>query len=111
MMYSLIALAAIFTAACAQMLLKQGARQGYKPWWRQYLNAWVISGYGIMFATMVVHIWCMHSGLELKALSVLESTSYLFVPLLSLLLFKERMTPRKLCAIAIIIVGVVVFFL
>ena len=111
MKYVLSAICVVFAAACAQMLLKQGARQGYKPWWRQYLNPWVISGYGIMFATMVVNIWCMHSGLELKALSVLESTSYLFVPLLSLLLFKERMTPRKLCAIAIIIVGVVVFFL
>ena len=53
MIYALIAIVSVFSAACAQMLLKQGARQGYAPWWRQYMNGWVIGGYGIMFATMV----------------------------------------------------------
>ena len=111
MTYILIALLSVFTAACAQMLLKRGARQGYSPWWRQYVNGWVISGYGIMFLTMVVNIWCMHRGLLLKELSVVESTSYLFVPALSWYLFDEQINRRKALAIAIIIIGVIVFFL
>lgn len=111
MTYILIALLSVFTAACAQMLLKRGARQAYTPWWRQYVNGWVISGYGIMFLTMVLNIWCMHRGLQLKELSVIESTSYLFVPALSWYLFREQMSRRKMIAIGIIIVGVIVFFL
>ncbi len=111
MKYGLIALGVVFAAACAQMLLKQGARQGYTPFWRQYLNGWVISGYTLMFAAMVANIWCMHRGLQLKELSIIESTSYFFVPALSWLLFKEPINARKALAIGIIIIGVIVFFI
>ena len=111
MKYVLIAICVVFIAACAQMLLKQGARQTYTPWWRQYINPWVIGGYAIMFASMVANIWCMHRGLQLKELSIIESLSYLFVPALSWLLFKEQITRRKALAITIILIGVIVFFL
>ena len=111
MKYALIALVVVFVAACAQMLLKQGARQGYTPWWRQYLNPWVISGYTLMFAAMIANIWCMSKGLQLKELSIIESLSYLFVPALSWMLFNESVTKRKALAISIIIIGVIVFFL
>ena len=111
MKYVLIAICVVFIAACAQMLLKQGARQAYTPWWRQYINPWVIGGYAVMFAAMVANIWCMHRGLQLKELSIIESLSYLFVPVLSWLLFKEQITRRKALAITIILIGVIVFFL
>lgn len=111
MKYGLIALLVVFTAACAQMLLKQGARKGYTPWYRQYLNGWVIGGYSLLFSTIVANIWCMHQGLQLKELSIIESMAYFFVPALSWLIFKEPITRRKMIAIGIIIVGVIVFFL
>ena len=111
MKYALIALVVVFVAACAQMLLKQGARQGYTPWWRQYINPWVISGYTLMFAAMIANIWCMSKGLQLKELSIIESMAYLFVPALSWLFFKETITRRKALAIGLIIIGVIVFFL
>ena len=111
MKYVLIAIIVVFVAACSQMLLKQGARKGYTPWWRQYINGWVISGYVIMFITMVTNIWCMHQGLQLKELSIIESLSYFFVPALSWLIFKETINKRKALAICVIIIGVIVFFL
>lgn len=111
MKYALIAIVVVLTAACAQMLLKQGARQVYSAWWRQYINGWVIAGYTVMFASMVANIWCMHQGLLLKELSIIESLSYFFVPALSWLIFRERITKRKALAITIIIIGVIVFFL
>lgn len=111
MKYILIAIGVVLVAACSQMLLKQGARQGYRPWWRQYLNPWVISGYTLMFGAMIANIWCMHQGLQLKELSIIESLSYLFVPALSWWIFNEPINRRKGIAIGIIIVGVIVFFL
>lgn len=111
MTYILIALLSVFLAACAQMLLKRATRYEYAHWWRQYVNGWVISGYMVMFLTMVVNIWCMHNGLQLKELSVIESMSYLFVPLLSWFLFDEHINRRKALAIGIIITGVIIFFL
>lgn len=111
MKYALIAVVVVFVSACAQMLLKQGARQEYTTWWKQYVNAWVISGYAILFAAMIANIWCMHQGLQLKELSIIESMAYLFVPALSWLFFKETITKRKAIAIGLIILGVIVFFI
>lgn len=110
MMYYLIVILSVFAAACAQMLLKQGARREYAPWWRQYINPWVIGGYSIMACSLVLNIWCMSKGVQVKEVSVIESMSYLFVPVLAFMLFKEKLTVRKICAIGIIIGGVIIFF-
>lgn len=109
-MYYILVILSVFLAACAQMLLKQGARQQYAQWWRQYANGWVIGGYAIMFGTMVMNIFAMSKGVQIKELSIIESMSYLFVPTLSFVIFKEKLTWRKIIAIAIIITGVIVFF-
>ena len=111
MRYYLIVIGSVFAAAGAQMLLKQGARQGYVGFWRQYLNPWVIGGYSIMACSLMLNIWCMSHGMQVKEVSTIESTSYLFVPCLALLLFKEKITWRKGIAIGIIIVGVILFFI
>ena len=110
-MYYILVISSVFLAACAQMLLKQGARQQYATWWRQYMNGWVIGGYAIMFATMMINIFAMSRGVQVKEVSIIESVSYLFVPALSFVIFKEKLTWRKISAIAIIITGVIVFFI
>ena len=111
MMYYLLVIVSVLAAAGAQMLLKQGARKQYTSFWRQYLNVWVIGGYGIMGASLLLNIFCLSRGIQVKEVSIMESLSYLFVPLLSWLLFKERITWRKASAIAVIMVGVIVFFI
>lgn len=110
-MYIAIVILSVFAAACAQMLLKQGARMNYTTWWRQYINVWVIGGYVIMACSLVLNIFCMSRGVQVKEVSVIESLSYLFVPTLAFFLFKEQLTKRKLCAITIIICGIIIFFI
>ena len=110
MMYYLLVIGSVFCAALAQMLLKQGARQDYVGFWRQYLNPWVIGGYGIMAGSLVLNIWCMSKGVQVKEVSTIESLGYLFVPCLAFMLFKEKITWRKGIAIAVIITGVILFF-
>lgn len=111
MMYKLLVICSVFAAAGAQMLLKQGAKKDYPTFWRQYLNLWVIGGYGIMGASLLLNIFCLSHGVQVKEVSIIESLSYLFVPLLSWLFFKEKITWRKAGAIAVIMTGVVVFFM
>lgn len=110
-MYKLLVVVSVFAAAGAQMLLKQGAKKQYASFLRQYLNPWVISGYGIMGCSLLLNIFCLSRGVLVKEISIIESLSYLFVPMLSWLFFKEKVTWRKAGAIAVIMVGVVVFFL
>lgn len=109
-MYYILVILSVFAAACAQVLLKQGARKGYTPWWRQYVNGYVIGGYAIMLAAMAVNIFAMSRGVMVKEVSIIESLSYLFVPVLSFCFFRERITWHKVCAIVVIMVGVIIFF-
>lgn len=110
-MYKLLVIVSVLAAAGAQMLLKQGAKKEYASFVRQYLNPWVIGGYGIMGTSLLLNIFCLSHGVQVKEVSIIESLSYLFVPLLSWLFFKEKVTWRKAGAIAVIMAGVVVFFL
>ena len=110
-MFYILVILSVFAAACAQMLLKQGARKNYIGFWRQYLDVWVIGGYAIMACSLVLNIFCMSRGVQVKEVSTIESLSYLFVPCMSFILFRERITLRKAGAITIIISGVILFFL
>lgn len=111
MMYIILVILAVFTAACAQMLLKKAATIKYPSVIRQYLNPWVIGGYSIMGLVMLVNIFAMSRGVQLKEVGIIESLSYLFVPCLSWMIFGEKLNRRKLLAIAIIMCGVIVFFM
>jgi uncharacterized membrane protein len=110
MIYKALVIFSVFIAACAQMLLKKGALIQYDSFIRQYLNVWVISGYSIMMLSMVLNIYAMSKGVMVKEVSIIESLSYMFVPMLSWFIFKEKLTPKKILAIAVIICGVGVFF-
>ena len=110
MIYYILVVLAVFSAAGAQMLLKKGASMGYPSLVRQYLNLWVIGGYAIMGCSLLLNVFCLSRGFQLKEMGGIESLSYLFVPLLSWFFFKESITWKKAGAIALIMVGVVVFF-
>lgn len=109
-MYYLLVILAVFSAAGAQMLLKKGASITYSTGIKQYLNPWVIGGYTIMGASLLLNVFCLAHGILLKEIGGIESLSYLFVPLFSWLFFKEKITWRKAGAIAMVIAGVIVFF-
>ena len=109
-MYILLAVFSVLMASFAQMLLKKGATIEHASFVREYLNGWVIGGYFIMGVSMLVNIFAMSRGVQLKELSVIESFGYLFVPLLSWVFFKEKVTWRKVGAIMMIMAGVVLFF-
>lgn len=63
-----------------------------------------------MACSLILNIFCMSHGVQAKEVSVIESMSYLFVPLLAFMLFKEKLGWRKIGAIGIIMVGIIIFF-
>ena len=62
------------------------ATYGIQPMYSD--NKWVIGGYGIMGASLLLNIFCLGHGVQVKEISSIESLSYLFVPMLSWLFFK-----------------------
>ncbi len=98
-----------FIAASSQMLLKKSATKEYKNFIREYLNGWVICGYGLLFLAMIISIFC-YSGLGYMGVVVLEPINYVLVMILSRVFFKEKFTPRKLFGVLFIVCGIAVFY-
>lgn len=110
MLYYIIVILSVMAAAGAQMLLKKAATIHYPSFWHQYVNPWVIGGYAIMGLAMLANIYAMSKGVQLKEVGIIEALSYLFVPCLAFMLFKEKLGWRKIGAIGIIMVGIIIFF-
>ena len=111
MMYYILVVLGVFLASISQILLKKSASGSHSSFITEYLNGKVISGYSLLVLSLLLDLWAMRYGVLAKELSSIESLSYLFVPLLSWFILKERISKKKLVAIGLIMAGVVVFFL
>lgn len=108
--YWIVLFAAVFISSASQMLLKKGATIHYESVIREYLNPWVISGYGLMVLSSLCVIYA-YRGVAYKNGAIIESLGYLLIMLLSRVFFGEKITCRKFLGNVIILAGVLVFYL
>ena len=101
---------ALIIAAFAQIMLKRAAAVKHQSPIGDYLNPTVIAAYFLMFITTFITIYS-YKVLPLSLGAVLGSMSYIYVTALSVRLLNEKITRRKIFALALIIVGVIVFSL
>lgn len=106
----LFLIASVVTASFSQILLKKGAMIKYDSFWKEYINPWVITGYGMMFVSLFLTIMGLR-GLSFLNAPVMESLGYVLVPVLSAVFFREKMTLRKSVGIGCIVFGMVIFYL
>lgn len=106
-MYIGIFFLSVLVAAVSQVLLKKSAMKQYAHKWAEYLNPYVIIGYGLLFLSMFLTV-IAYKGVDLKMGPVIESTSYFFVAVLSVIFLKEKINKRKALGLIVIILGVVV---
>lgn len=110
-MIYLFVILGILSCSVSQLLLKKSASKEHRSKMFEVVNPMVILSYGIFFCSLLINIWAMSRGLELKELAMLESLGYVFVPLLSYLVLKESVSKRTIYAIVIILIGISVFYL
>lgn len=108
--YIVILVISVVVASFAQILLKKSAEKTYSSPIREYLNVYVIFGYGLMFLSMFITIMA-YSGLDFTNVPVIESLGYIVVMILSYFFFKEKITKRKLLGMAVIMAGIFVYYL
>ena len=111
MIYYLIVLTGVFACSASQLLLKKSAMMSYRHAWGTILNWRVLLAYSIMFATIITNIFAMRNGVQLKDMPILEAAGYIFVPVLSFFVLKEKITVRTWESIALILVGMMIFYL
>ncbi len=108
--FLLIALSSVTIASFSQVLLKMGAGKTYPSKIREYLNFYVITGYGMLFVSMVLTI-VAYSHLSYLSVPVVEAVGYVLVPVLSYFIFKEKLSKRKILGIVFILAGIIVYYL
>ena len=107
--FLLLALLSVTIASFSQVMLKLGAGKTYNSKIREYLNFYVITGYGMLFISMVLTI-VVYSRLSYLSVPVVEAVGYVLVPVLSYFIFKERLSKRKIIGILCILLGIMIYY-
>lgn len=110
MSYYILYLISVTIAAFSQLLLKKSANRTHESLLKEYLNLYVIGGYGLLVVSMLLTIGA-YRGLAYKNGPIIESLGYVLVMLLSGIFLKEKITARKIAGTALILVGILVFYL
>ena len=107
----LLVILGIFSCSLSQLFLKKSANLEHKSKLFEVINPLVVFSYMIFFSSLLINIWAMSHGLELKELAMFESLGYVFVPILSFVILKENISRRTICATLMVVLGIFVFYL
>ena len=109
-LHVIILLCSVLIASFSQILLKKSAGKTYRSVIFEYLNPYVICGYGMMFLSMFITILA-YEGMEFTNVQIVEATGYVMVLVLSFFFFREKITKRKLLGMLFIFAGIAVYHL
>lgn len=110
LLYALVMLFGTFISAVSQVLLKKAALREYDSKIKEYMNPLVV----IAYTVFVVATFLAIIGYKVVPLSmgpILEATSYIYVTVFGVTIFKEKINKRKITALFMIIVGIIVYSL
>lgn len=108
--YASLILLGTFLASISQVMLKKAALRRYESKLHEYLNPLVIVAYIIFFGTTFLSIFA-YRGIPLSMGPVLEATSYIYVTIFGVTIFKEKLNRQKLVALTMIVGGILVYSL
>lgn len=100
----------VIISAFSQVLLKKSALKTYDSAIKEYLNPYVISGYGIFFLAVLLDMLALKK-VPVSYIPIVESSSYIFIIIFSKIFFNEKISKRKMLAIAVILAGVAVYLI
>lgn len=108
--YVLLYLFSTFLASVSQVLLKKAALREHKSLLAEYTDWRVILGYGLFVGCSLLTMLA-YKGVPLNVGPVLEATGYLYVTVFGVTIFHEKMNPKKIAALAVIIAGILIYAL
>lgn len=108
--YSLFILFGTFISSIAQVMLKKSAQKEYRSKLAEYMNPLVIFGYAFFFGATLLSVFA-YREVPLSMGPVLESTSYIYVTIFGVKIFREKLSILKVGALVMIIGGIVIYAL
>ena len=87
--YAVVLLLGVFLSSISQVMLKKAAQKKYDSFIQEYINPRVIIAYIIFFGTTLLSV-VAYKGIPLSIGPILESTSYIYVTIFGVYIFKEN---------------------
>lgn len=106
--YAGVMLLGVFISAVSQVILKKEAMKPHISRFHEYLNTNVITAYTIFFVSTMMTI-IAYREIPLSLGPVLEATSYIYVTVFGIVIFKEKFSLTKFCALALILAGILIY--
>lgn len=108
--YIILLILAVLVSSISQIILKKSASKKYNSILKEYLNPYVIIGYGLMVVSTVLVVLGL-KGVPYKNEPIIESLGYIFVMFLSNRILKEKITKKKIIGNLLILVGIVIYYI
>ncbi len=106
--YIIVWIISVLISSVAQVMLKAEADKKHESRLKEYLNPMVITAYGIFFLSTFLTMYAL-KYVPLIYSPIIEPLSYIFVPVIGVLVLKEKISGRRLLGIAVMLVGIVIF--
>ena len=106
--YLLIWVISVFISSIAQVMLKIEANKEHQTRLQEYLNPLVVGAYGIFFVSVFLTYYAL-KYVPLTYSPIVEPLSYIFVPVIGVLLLKEKISKRRILGMLIMIAGIAIF--
>lgn len=106
--YIIIWIISVLISSIAQVMLKAEANREHESRLKEYLNPMVITAYGIFFLSTFLTMYAL-KYVPLTYSPIIEPLSYIFVPVIGVLVLKEKISRRRVLGIAVMLVGIAVF--
>ncbi len=106
--YYVLYLFSVFVASLSQIILKKSAMIHYENRLKEYLNPYVIGAYFFFFGSSLMTTMS-YRGVPLTLGPVLESTGYIYVGVLGMLILREKLSRRKIIGNLLIIGGILIY--
>lgn len=106
--YACILLIGVFISAISQVILKKSALKKYDSKIKEYMNPMVIFAYMLFVGTTFLSI-IAYRVIPLSMGPILEATSYIYITIFGVKIFKETINRKKVIALACIVSGIIIY--
>ena len=106
--YACILLLGVFISAISQVILKKSALKKYDSKIKEYMNPMVIFAYMLFVGTTFLSI-IAYRVIPLSMGPILKATSYIYITIFGVKIFKETINRKKVIALACIVSGIIIY--
>lgn len=108
--YLAIGYASVLVSAVSQVILKKSSQKKHKSFLAEYLDPVVIVAYAMFFGSTLLTMTA-YKKVPLSMSPIFDCGSYILIILFGVMIFKEKLTRRKILAMVILLAGVVIYAL